>query len=293
MECRSKTWLEEQKMFVNCGKCVFCKMQKATDWSARMLHESGYHKSSLFVTLTFDEDHCPLSIKKEELQKYLKRLRKRLSPRKIRYYACGEYGEEMGRPHYHLIIFGVNYNDFEFKDKILKNGMWHDVYDCESWMKGNVYLGDVTADSCRYVADYINKVYFGDMEKEVYKNNGLESPFQLYSKGLGEKWIYDNEKQLRQRYGYTIKGKNRGLNRYYRNKLEIEGSEYYEKIKDKIKENKSIEEMREMARLRLKALMQLNITEDECKVTLSKTAQKTKNINAQRALKAKRKTGDA
>jgi len=41
----------------------------------------------------------------------MKRLRKHYSGRTIRYYMCGEYGENMGRPHYHAVFFNLRFAD--------------------------------------------------------------------------------------------------------------------------------------------------------------------------------------
>ena len=43
----------------------------------------------------------------------MKKLRGRLSPKRVRYFHCGEYGEKFSRPHYHVCLFG-----FGFPDKV-------------------------------------------------------------------------------------------------------------------------------------------------------------------------------
>ncbi|MCE3047900.1 hypothetical protein LW137_00305 [Helicobacter sp. faydin-H23] len=89
--------------------------------------------SSIFVTLTYSNEFLPSppSVSKRELQLFLKRLRKALGDKKIRYYACGEYGDTFLRPHYHLIIFGMGNTSEEVKliEKI--------------WNKGLIYVRNV------------------------------------------------------------------------------------------------------------------------------------------------------
>lgn len=68
------------------------------------------HKENCFVTLTYADQFLPSdgSLEPRELQLFIKRLRKAISPRKVRFYACGEYGEKNARPHYHLSLFGMS-----------------------------------------------------------------------------------------------------------------------------------------------------------------------------------------
>lgn len=57
--------------------------------------EQDRHVCTSFVTLTYDEEHLPPdgSLRKRDLQLYLKRLRRRLP---FRFFAAGEYGERGG-----------------------------------------------------------------------------------------------------------------------------------------------------------------------------------------------------
>lgn len=74
--------------------------------------ENSQHPTSVFTTLTYDEEHKPPTLQKRDVQLWLKRLRDRLSrsattPTSVRFFASGEYGETTHRPHYHAILFGV------------------------------------------------------------------------------------------------------------------------------------------------------------------------------------------
>jgi hypothetical protein len=46
---------------------------------------------------------------KRDLQLFFKRLRKAYPDVKLRYFACGKYGEQFARPHYHVILFGKSF----------------------------------------------------------------------------------------------------------------------------------------------------------------------------------------
>lgn len=85
-----------------------CRINRRRGWAGRILLESMGYPASYFVTLTYAPPFLPLAdgrvptLFKPDLQNFCKRLRKRFS---FRYFACGEYGETRGRPHYHLILF--------------------------------------------------------------------------------------------------------------------------------------------------------------------------------------------
>ena len=94
-------WLD-----VPCGHCLACRIARTREWTVRLLHESEFWEDTIFVTLTYDDEHLPSdrSLVPRDLTLFFKRLRKDLGDRKIKYYACGEYGDTFGRPHYHAII---------------------------------------------------------------------------------------------------------------------------------------------------------------------------------------------
>ena len=97
-----------------CGQCVGCRLERSRQWAVRCMHEASLYKRNCFITLTYSNEYLPpnMSLVKSDFQKFMKRLRKRCGS-SVRYYYCGEYGENFGRPHYHAILFG-----FDFKDKV-------------------------------------------------------------------------------------------------------------------------------------------------------------------------------
>lgn len=169
-------------------------MDEKTDWD-----------NSIFVTLTYSDEELPTDSKlsKRHLQLFLKRLRKAY-PTKIKYYACGEYGDptKTNRPHYHLIIFGM-----EMSDKNLIT---------ETWNKGRTDVGTVTIQSCRYVASYIQKKLY---KQPTERNSEL---FQLQSQGLGKKWAERNESYLALNQHITHRGVKHSVPRYYVKKLGLD-----------------------------------------------------------------------
>lgn len=154
-----------QELELPCGQCIGCRLDKAKEWSLRCVHEAELHEENCFVTLTYDDEHLPrdLSLDVGHFQKFMKRLRKRISPRKVRYYHCGEYGDQNRRPHYHALLFGYDYPDREsYGNQDFSELLARD------WGKGFCTIGDVTLESCRYVARYVTKKITGDMKDEHY-----------------------------------------------------------------------------------------------------------------------------
>ena len=50
----------DETMFVPCRKCIRCRDSYSSMWSMRIENECKQHRYSLFVTLTYDNDHIPL-----------------------------------------------------------------------------------------------------------------------------------------------------------------------------------------------------------------------------------------
>lgn len=224
MQCNHPRWLHQHQMYVPCGKCMACRISRTTEWTTRIMHEMDNHESSIFVTLTYADEALPVSgnLSKDELQRFFKRLRKRLEPRKVKYYACGEYGSQTKRPHYHAIIFGLSIVEHETEVRHNPDGKKYIA--ClsgplvDAWKLGFVSVGTVTYDSARYTAKYIQKQLSG--EQAVYGEKIIQ-PFQLVSNGLGKDYAMRNKAQLSENLYTTHNGVKVGLPKYYQKLLEI------------------------------------------------------------------------
>lgn len=95
---------------VPCGKCTACLSNKRRQWSFRLEKEVNDSSSAYFITLTYDNDNCPICVNKKDCQNFLKRFRKSIEPKRVRYFLVSEYGDQFGRPHYHLLLFNYPYS---------------------------------------------------------------------------------------------------------------------------------------------------------------------------------------
>ena len=158
-----------REMKIPCGRCWACRLSKSNEWALRATNEMLFHDESSFITLTYDEEHLPENgtLVKEDLQKFFKRFRKKIHPKKIRYLACGEYGEKLSRPHYHAIIFGYGFPD---REQISERGkpLWTSQLLADVWGKGFVTVAPATFETARYTAKYITKKITGDLAKSHY-----------------------------------------------------------------------------------------------------------------------------
>lgn len=155
-----------------------------------MHHESTQHSQNAFLTLTYGNP-CPEKINKRDVQLFIKRLRKLLP---VRYFACGEYGTRSGRPHYHAIIFGQDFlaGSYPINDELYGNSLVD-----TAWGKGFASIGQVTIQSCMYVAGYVNK------------KAGQQDTFNLMSRrpGIGHTWIDRYKDDIKRTGIVAIEGK--------------------------------------------------------------------------------------
>lgn len=246
---------------IPCGKCIGCRLAYSREWANRCMLELGYHEESVFVTLTYDDDHLPCrqfpdinyvddntgeilryndsySLCKRDLQLFFKRLRKEFPDCHIRYYACGEYGSDTFRPHYHAIIFGLKLNDLRiYKKNFNGNVLYNSERLSKVWQnKGHVVIGEVTWDSCAYVARYIMKKQVGD-NKNIYKIFNIEPEFVVMSRrpGIGKQYYLDNCEDILYNQIINISTEKGGKQfrppRYYDKLFDIDYPEEMEKIR--------------------------------------------------------------
>lgn len=292
MSCLKPRWIESIHKSVPCGKCFNCRLRKRSEWVMRLSYELEVHKhKGMFVTLTYDEEHIPITksglytLQKEELQKFFKRLRRQISYDKesiygnqepIKYYACGEYGETYGRPHYHCIIIGLDVTDDRHKETI-----------CRCWKHGNTHIGTSTHQSMRYTVDYMMKEYKHYDQKEMEKVYGDAQPvFSLQSKGIGLQYLHNIAEEIEETCKISYKGKKVPAPRYFMQRLSVS-----EEVKEKNR-REAYERMQEKHGINLSykhySTNPVGIGEIE-KISIS-NKQIAKNVEAQRKIKKLKKT---
>lgn len=146
-----------------CGKCVNCRLEFARGWAVRCVHESKMHSASMFITMTYNNDFVPAngSLEPREFTLFMKRLYQYFFRKfgvKIRYYGCGEYGDQTLRPHYHVLVFGgrmpdmLRYTQTEAGDVIYTSKALDVI-----WGKGECKIGECNYKTAAYVARYVLK----------------------------------------------------------------------------------------------------------------------------------------
>lgn len=168
-------------MQVGCGQCSGCRLKKARDWAARCYHEASMHEENCFITLTYNDEHINKShsLLKSDFQNFMKKFRKKIEPEKVRYYMCGEYGEnegstELGRPHYHALIFNYDFSDKKFFKKRGDNIIYTSETLEKIWGNGFTSVGSVSLASAGYVARYTMKKRTGQLAEAVDPETGLK-----------------------------------------------------------------------------------------------------------------------
>lgn len=183
-----------------CGQCVGCRLERSRQWAVRCMHEASLHPHNAFVTLTYDDNNAPYRgmLDHRDFQLFLKRLRKHIAPARVRFYMCGEYGEQNDRPHFHACLFG-----WDWKDKIYwgKSPTGEKIYRSTTlesiWTKGFSSTAGVTFRSAAYVARYCVKKVTGWNAQFHYAREDAEGKYQLppeYNKmslkpGIGAPWL--------------------------------------------------------------------------------------------------------
>ena len=185
---------------VPCGRCVGCRLERSRQWAMRIMHEAHMYNDNSYITLTYEDSQLPErnSLDVRDWQLFMKRVRKHYSPLRIKVFYCGEYGAENWRPHFHAILFNLDFADKEFH---MLNKHQQPLYTSETlarlWGKGFVTIGDVTFESAGYVARYCLKKMTGRaadghylrVDRETGEFYSLTPEFAYMSNGIGEKWF--------------------------------------------------------------------------------------------------------
>lgn len=230
----NKRFLEEginfEYKFIPCGKCIGCRAKQRKEWAIRIELEAKKYKNNYFVTLTYNPENITIpdemtvinkdgsettyyndgswqgTVVKEDLQKFIKRLRRQFeyhyNHTGTRFYACSEYGQNgTNRPHYHIIL--LNCPKLNLKPLKNYNPKTKDpYYDCdliaETWGKGFITVGRVTTETINYTTGYCTKKLFGEVGKHANAKKGQSPIFASMSThpGIGKEWWEANKNNL-------------------------------------------------------------------------------------------------
>lgn len=221
---------DSKKIYLPCGKCINCRVNKANQKAIRCVHESLYHKATCFITLTYAPEFLPPggSLRVEDFQDFMKRFRSYLkyhfpgNPH-IKCVYCGEYGDKNSRPHFHALIFGFDFTtlpdsrivkyDFKFNYHLYASPTLEDL-----WRFGIVRVGALNFMSSAYVCRYVTKKIYGDLAESHY--NGKRPEFCNFSNGIGKQFAIDNAESLLANGCIVRPGKSSiALPRYYVDKI--------------------------------------------------------------------------
>lgn len=258
--------LDNSRTEVACTGCVGCRIDKTREWAVRIIGETRFHPFNCFVTETYDDFHLPernqLSL--DDVQKYLKRLRKyhakqnvqfaqslNLSPEQqeqyvkdnpLRFFGSGEYGETTARPHYHHIFFGTDFSDDRKKhSKKGGNQLWKSDKLNEIWGHGDCIIGNVTPTTAAYVAGYVFKKINGQLADEHYARlDGATGEYYLQNKefshmsrrpGIGQKHFEKYQDEITLSDAVILNAREVSIPRYYDKLLEKSDPELLEYMK--------------------------------------------------------------
>lgn len=210
---------KDKPLDIPCGKCIGCRLRRAQDWGNRVMHELRDHGPSGFITLTYSDEQLPEngSLHLEHLQLFWKRLRKHLD-KPVRYFACGEYGDQTERPHYHAIAFG-----FWPDDRVKLQGradravpIYRSPLLERLWPHGQSSITPVTREAAVYVAKYTLGKYDENGNARDFGKRAVPFLTMSLKPGIGHNYARENARALARFDGIRLRGGHlAALPRYY------------------------------------------------------------------------------
>lgn len=229
---------------VPCGQCVGCRLERSRQWAMRITHEASLYDDNCFITLTYNDDHLPEggSLCVDHFQKFMKRLRKKFSGQTIRFFHCGEYGDKYGRPHYHAILFNIDFPDKVFLQKRGDNTLFTSDILNSLWPFGFSSIGAVTFESAAYCARYIMKKITGDLSKLHYSDIDYATGEIIHTRkpeyttmsrrpGIASGWFEQFHGDVYPKDFVTVRGKKMTPPKFYDSMFELVDPKGLQKIK--------------------------------------------------------------
>lgn len=229
----------------------------------RCTHEAQIAKRNSFVTLTLEDAALQLfemdperprhTVEKRDLQLFHKKLRK--GGTRYRYFGVGEYGDDYLRPHYHLLIFGQDFQEDRALWEHDESGRpcYRSPRLAAAWPWGIHEIKDLSPEAISYVCRYTMKKITGSTEAalqlrakryervdpetgEVWRVNpefAAMSRGGKNGKGIGSLWYEKFKADLFPGDFALISGREVPVPKYYGEKLKKEDPELHQALKER------------------------------------------------------------
>lgn len=225
-----------------CNNCIGCFLERSRQWAMRCVDEASLFDENSFITLSLSPESMKAhgrSVDIRYLQKFLKRFRKEISPRRIRFFACAEYGGENGRPHYHMLVFNYGFPDkVYFRVSPAGEKLYRSSQLERLWPFGFSSIGEVTFGSAAYVARYhlkkvgsvVSRDHYldkstGEMLKPEFvvmsRGSGRNDPDPRFRGGIGSGWFKKYQSDVFPRDSRVIKGVDTKPCKFYDSQYEV------------------------------------------------------------------------
>lgn len=236
VEMKAKgTWYKTVEL--PCGRCVGCRLERSRSWAVRCVHEAQLHDRNCFVTLTYEGQVEGLVYR--DFQLFMRRLRK-VRPG-VRFFMCGEYGEQFKRPHFHACLFNADFPDRVPHAKLASGASLFRSPELESlWTAGYSTIGELTFQSAAYVARYVLKkvvgqdadVHYGIIDGETGELVARSPEFCHMSlkPGIGSEWIERYMSDVYPRGLVVINGVQVKPPKYYDRRLKVKDARMFDEV---------------------------------------------------------------
>nr|QJB21115.1 MAG: replication initiator protein [Microvirus sp.] len=228
---------------VPCNDCLDCRIARRYERATRIMLEASCFEKNCFVTLTYSDQHlgyndlaenhftqfqkdirrvygqaeyCPIN------RKNWKKKTRSYTHKNFKFIQTGEYGEGLGRKHYHGIIFNHTFSDMYFTGFYSDKGNpIYSSFELEKlWGRGNVQVEALTFDLALYVGKYITDGWDDD-ENVLNLDTGLirKKQYSRSSHGIGLTWLKKYWKGLLGKGLVSLFDRNCPIPRYFKKKL--------------------------------------------------------------------------